>query len=218
MKENPCLPTDESGPYSNFAELLENEVEGRDFIRVFQVRNSPLAIVAPHGGGIEPGTSEIARAIAGSEYSLYCFESLKADGNDIMHIPSHVFDDPLCTRLMQTAKVVVSIHGCGCEEDTTGVFVGGRHEVLRGNLIGSLNEAGFKAAQDNGRHPGKHAGNICNMGQARAGIQLEISLGARRSMFAGMSRSDRQNVRPPFYRFIEAVRYVLQSPYSALSC
>lgn len=205
------LPLQVSGCYRSFSELLNHEVEGHDFERIVWKRRSDVAIVAPHGGGIEPGTSEVARALAGKEYSLYCFDSLKGNGNDVMHITSHEFDDPLCIGLMRNAKVVVSVHGCGCEEEWAGVFIGGRHEALREEILLSLQEAGFLAALDEGRHPGKHARNICNQGQTRAGIQLEISLSVRRSMFAGMKRSERQVTRPPFHIFIAAVRKVLVS-------
>jgi phage replication-related protein YjqB (UPF0714/DUF867 family) len=211
MKDNQCLPTpaDEAEPYSSFADLLKNEMEGRDFIRLLQVRESQLAIVAPHGGGVEPGTSEIAKAIAGDEYSFYCFDSLKTNGNEIMHITSHDFDDPLCISLARSAQIVVSIHGC-CDEQSR-VFVGGRHDNLSDHLLASLLAAGFEASYDDGRHPGKHIDNVCNLGQSGAGIQLEISLGLRRTMFSGMSRVERRITCPPFHRFIDAVRKVLKN-------
>ena len=50
--------------YSSFAEMLKHETEGRDFTVSQEIRGSSVAIVAPHGGGIEPGTSELAAAIA----------------------------------------------------------------------------------------------------------------------------------------------------------
>ncbi len=205
------LPIEAPRSYRSFSELLNHEVEGRDFKRIVRECDSHTAIVAPHGGGIEPGTSEIAKALAGNEYSLYCFESLKRDGNEILHITSHEFDDPLCTRIMQSAKIVVSIHGCGCEEDKAGIFVGGRHGPLRRQLITSLRKAGFEAISDDGRHPGIHTGNICNQGQTGAGIQLEISLGVRRSMFAGMSRVERQVTKPLFRTFVDTVRLSLET-------
>jgi phage replication-related protein YjqB (UPF0714/DUF867 family) len=215
MKDSPCPPPapDETEAYGNFSELLKHEVEGRDFLRLFELRNSKVAIIAPHGGGIEPGTSEIALAIAGCEYSFYCFDSLKTNGNEIMHITSHDFDDPICTCVARSAQVVLSVHGCGCEDEQAGVFVGGRHLQLREKLLESLSAANFEAALDDGRHPGKHMDNVCNLGQSGAGIQLEISLELRRSMFAGMKRSERRNTRPAFHKFVEAVRSVLGTSF-----
>ncbi len=50
--------------YPNFAALARKERSGIDYqVRVRRARPA-FAIMAPHGGGIEPGTSEIADAIA----------------------------------------------------------------------------------------------------------------------------------------------------------
>ena len=68
------------GKYASFAELALHEADGRDF-RVVRIDRpgSTVAILAPHGGRIEAGTSEIAELIAGTEHSLFCFEGLKTD-------------------------------------------------------------------------------------------------------------------------------------------
>lgn len=50
--------------YRSYDNLCRNEVEDRDFRIRFRHGTSGIAIVAPHGGGIEPGTTEIAEAIA----------------------------------------------------------------------------------------------------------------------------------------------------------
>ena len=64
--------------YSSYAELARHEVQGRDYrIRVDRRAHSPVLIVAPHGGMIEVGTSEIADSVAGADYSLFSFEGLK---------------------------------------------------------------------------------------------------------------------------------------------
>jgi phage replication-related protein YjqB (UPF0714/DUF867 family) len=203
----------EPAAYRRFEELLNGEEEGVDFSRIVIARNSPLAIVALHGGGIEPGTSEIAQAIAGNDYSLYCFESLKANGSELLHITSHDFDDPLCLNLIKTAQVVISIHGCSGDGKGAGVFIGGRHKQLQKQLSDTLQQAGFLVAPGAGRYPGQHRDNVCNLGQAGAGIQLEISLGVRHKMFAGMQRQERKITRPAFNLFVQTVRTVLNTTY-----
>jgi len=197
--------------YRSFSELLRREVEGRDFSRTVVDRASPLVIVALHGGGIEPGTSEIAHAIAGDDHSLYCFESLKQSGNEIMHITSHDFDDPLCLDLVSRTQVVVSIHGCSGEGKRASIFLGGRHTQLKERLSDELEKAGFPVAPGMGPYPGQHRDNICNLGRSGAGIQLEVSLGIRRRMFAGMRRQERKITLPDFDHFVQAVRTVLQT-------
>ena len=51
--------------YRSYAELHENEDEGIDFRVCMNDRAASAAVIAPHGGKIEPGTSEITTAIAG---------------------------------------------------------------------------------------------------------------------------------------------------------
>ncbi len=50
--------------YPNFATLEQHERSGIDYCVLVRREEPAFAIVAPHGGGIEPGTSEIADAIA----------------------------------------------------------------------------------------------------------------------------------------------------------
>jgi phage replication-related protein YjqB (UPF0714/DUF867 family) len=59
--------------YFTFAELAAGE-DPSAYRIVSMPRGSAVAIIAPHGGNIEPGTSELARAVAGQELSLYLFE------------------------------------------------------------------------------------------------------------------------------------------------
>src|SRR5258705_12941810 len=60
--------------YRNFAELARNEVSGVDYRILVRRGMAAFAIVAPHGGGIEPGTSEITLAVAVEDFSYYSFE------------------------------------------------------------------------------------------------------------------------------------------------
>jgi phage replication-related protein YjqB (UPF0714/DUF867 family) len=56
--------------YKSFGELSYNESEGQDYVIRTCLRNSPVLVMAPHGGKIEPGTAEIAEAIAGNDHSF----------------------------------------------------------------------------------------------------------------------------------------------------
>jgi phage replication-related protein YjqB (UPF0714/DUF867 family) len=91
--------------YKSFAGLKAVERAGVDYCRIILPQNSEIAVIAPHGGGIEPGTSEIAKAIAGDKFSLYCFEGLKTEGNyRDLHITGTNFDDPDCVQLIGKIK------------------------------------------------------------------------------------------------------------------
>ncbi len=64
--------------YTKFEDLKKNETL---YEICFRERFSGVAVIAPHGGKIEPGTSEIARGIAGNEHTFYTFRGLRKDGN-----------------------------------------------------------------------------------------------------------------------------------------
>src|SRR5262245_11150501 len=72
--------------YRNFAALEKHERAGSDYDVLVRRAQDRFAIVAPHGGGIEPGTSELADGVAGLEHSFYTFEGLKTSGNGDLHI------------------------------------------------------------------------------------------------------------------------------------
>ncbi|HOG46264.1 MAG TPA: poly-gamma-glutamate hydrolase family protein [Anaerolineae bacterium] len=198
------MPSDDH--YRSFADLAQGERAGSDY-QVLALRRLPVAVIAPHGGAIEPGTSELARAIAGDELSLYCFEGLKDDHNGRLHLASHRFDEPIGLALVAQSEVVVTIHGrVGGEQ---AVYVGGRDEELQERAIAALRAVGLCAERDSGATAGLDARNICNRGATGRGLQLEVSRGLRRAMFAGLSRQGRETTTPLFARFVAAVRGVL---------
>ena len=51
--------------YFCYRDLKMHEVQDRDYRIDFRYGCSKIAVMAPHGGGIEPGTTEIADAVAG---------------------------------------------------------------------------------------------------------------------------------------------------------
>ena len=65
----------------SFEEILQrNFVQGRDFRIAFGDSNiDKCLLAAPHGGGIEPGTSEIMRAVAEQELSVVLSSHLISD-------------------------------------------------------------------------------------------------------------------------------------------
>jgi phage replication-related protein YjqB (UPF0714/DUF867 family) len=62
--------------------------------------------MAPHGGGIEPGTIDIADNLAGCDYTFYAFKGLKKGGNNILHINNNTFDEPIALRVAQNADII----------------------------------------------------------------------------------------------------------------
>jgi phage replication-related protein YjqB (UPF0714/DUF867 family) len=160
--------------YGSFAELKLHERQDADY-RVVRVDrpDSPVIILAPHGGEIEVGTSQIAALIAGDEHSLFCFEGLRIEaGSRDLHITSHRFDHPDCISLAARHRVVLAVHGC---RGRAQVFVGGLDTELSRCLTHRLTLAGFDAVAGDHAYPGRHPQNICNRGSRGRGAQLEIT-------------------------------------------
>jgi phage replication-related protein YjqB (UPF0714/DUF867 family) len=175
--------------YASFAQLQAGEEDYS--VRLCERQGARTLIVAPHGGSIEIGTSELATLIAGDDYSLFTFDGHKPRGrNRDLHITSHNFDHPDCVALAARHSVVLAVHGC--KGDSTQIYVGGLDEELKALLIERLGAAGFPATS-HGPYPGRNPHNICNRGARGRGAQLELTLDLRgpekRAVIAPLVRS-----------------------------
>jgi len=166
------------GKYRSYAELARHEVHGRDYrVQVSARAHSPVLIVAPHGGLIEDGTSEIALLIAAEDHNVFSFEGIKPYGaNRYLHITSHLFDHPECMALAARCDYVLSVHGC---RGDSRVHVGGLDEEFTQRLALRLIEAGFPVDAPSERYPGRHPRNVCNRGARAKGAQLEFTYDLR---------------------------------------
>ncbi|WP_427149045.1 poly-gamma-glutamate hydrolase family protein [Rhizobium leguminosarum] len=102
---------------------------------------SDVCAIAPHGGKIEPSTSELARAVASDTCSLCLFEGRKNSGNRDLHITSTNFDEPRGDALVRKGEVAIAFHGGAGEGET--IFLGGRHQQLNEKMGKNLLDAGF---------------------------------------------------------------------------
>ncbi len=170
--------------YRNFAQLRKGETEGIDYRICIIERKSFAAIIAPHGGRIEPGTSEIAATIAENVHSLYCFEGLRNRHHRDLHITSTYFDEPQCLDLIARYRVVIAVHGL--IGDRKRVVVGGRDVILGNAICAGLRSGGFTSRiVSSGNHAAISPNNICNRGQTGSGVQLEITKGLRDAFLNG---------------------------------
>lgn len=183
--------------YSNYDELSRHEQKGIDY-RIRCISTSDIAIIAIHGGGIEPGTTEIAEAVAGSTYSFYTFEGLKSTGNRVLHIKSTNFDEPIAEHIIQDANKVLSIHGHRDKTEEV-VYLGGLDDSLKQQVEQFLEAAGFTTGIE-ANLQGKQPNNICNRGKTKQGVQLEITRKLRDNLL------DNQE---DFNRFVSALRNAL---------
>jgi phage replication-related protein YjqB (UPF0714/DUF867 family) len=160
--------------YTSFAELDVHETHGIDYrVRLIERSITPVVVIAPHGGGIEIGTSQLAARIARGRHSLFLFEGLKpAWQNRGLHITSHRFDHPMCVALVARKPVTLAVHGCKGESR---IYIGGLDTRLKALLTAKLNEAGFPATSDNHPYMGLNPLNICNRGSRGRGVQIELT-------------------------------------------
>ncbi len=192
--------------YGSYRALQEREREGRDYVIFARAGRTDTTVMAPHGGEIEPGTSEIARAIAGDEHGFYAFEGRKPRLNRILHLTSTRFDEPRALALARRSRLVVTIHGCGEARDV--VYVGSRCASLLEHTTTILGQWGF-AVDAHQRLRGRHPDNLCNLGRGGKGIQLELTAGLRRTLFQDLTPRGRQHPTGRFGAFVGAMRTVL---------
>ena len=188
--------------YANYDDLKQHEKEGEDYVILLRENNSRIAVIATHGGGIEPGTVDIADGVASSEHAFYAFKGIKRRGNAVLHITSTKFDEPKGVRLAGNADVVVSIHGYQGEDEV--VFIGGKNQDLKEKIRYMLNEAGFhaKISTKTGLRA-QHPENICNRCRSGEGVQLEISRGLRDRMFDNLDRRAWRKKTRLFFEFVD---------------
>lgn len=190
--------------YPNFYWLTQAPGEHFRIERAEGPGRSDVAIVAVHGGKIEPGTSEIARAVALDDHPFYLFEGLKPSGNRDLHISSARFDDVILDALLRRVRAALSLHGEASDQEV--VYLGGLNQELGGYVKDALREVGFSVTRpSNPALSGLSPFNVCNRPRAQ-GVQLEISRGLRRRLFVSLEPGAILAFTPLFDRFVAALR------------
>jgi len=196
--------------YISFEELSKNEKLNKDYRIFWRKGKTNSAVIAPHGGNIEPGTTEIGDAIAGKTHSFYTFEGIKPTTNRELHITSTSFDEPQGIQLVKESANVLTLHGCTGGDDM--VYIGGLDTPLKDSVQNNLLEAGFKTGEnDNPELQGINPYNICNRGKKGQGVQLELSAGLRKKMFHSLRAKDRDKKTELFEKFVLAVNKALST-------
>src|SRR5215831_10461800 len=188
-------------PYRTMRQLLIEHPKDHYGIFCFP-RGSHVAIIAPHGGNIEPRTSEVARAIAGETFNLYCFEGFLPEQESwTLHVTSENYDEPKCKELISNCDFVVAIHGAK-DQERRRIYVGGLDEELRDAICEQLKGIRWilmdgaetnldivPVLHDGDKYAGRKKSNICNGGKPRGGtpphgrgVQLELSRTVRNEL------------------------------------
>ena len=162
--------------YPNFEALSKEKVEGRDYRIVVEHegRSSALVIIAPHAYKIEPGTSVLAREIAGDDYCLYLFEGI-LEGNNFaeLHITSTNFEEPRALEFVSQCITSVAIHGRRDEGDPSTIWLGGLNAELVTVIESRLREQGFIVSSRSHRFAATNPRNISNRTLSGRGVQIE---------------------------------------------
>ncbi|MYR19973.1 poly-gamma-glutamate hydrolase family protein [Streptomyces sp. SID6137] len=227
-----ATPAAAADQYGSNTELYTRTAdrEGIDWVRRFRIgapaqvtdngraTSGPLgstAVIAPHGGGIEAGTSELCMAIAGytpfeadtdpagaavpgePQRDYWMFEALA--NSAAQHVTSTHCDDPAALAVCTGNLYAVSLHGF---DDTSvkKVIVGGRDARLKRNLLAAFTKYGLTSpatdpdwnvtvvlADPSSSIDGDDPANIVNRTRTGGGAQLEISTALRKAMFGDFS-------------------------------
>ena len=193
--------------YASFKQLKNSE---SNYSITAENRKTTIAVYAPHGGGIDLGSSEIAEGIAGDDFSIYLFQGRKSKGNKDLHLASEKFDEPQALQLAEETAIILAIHSCSNQSDT--IYIGGLHDALRGEIDKALRSSGFLTTlAPPAALAGRNPKNICNRGRSGKGVQLEICKGLRSKMFGDLNSREGRKIRQEiFYRFCEAIHAVLK--------
>ena len=190
--------------YQSFSDLTHQETTAKDYEILTRVGDSGVAVLAIHGGNLQPGTTQIADAVAADLHSFYSFVSRRPEIDQTLYIPSIRFDDLNALEIVGNADVVLSIHGCQGRDEF--IKVGGLDLDRCARIRAMLQEAGFIIADDDSG--GTHSVNICNRGRTGQGVQLEISRGLRDRCLN--SAGDVQDVTC-FNQLVEVLHHCLRS-------
>lgn len=231
--------------YRKNSELYQdpNLVEGDDYARRYRRHElfdddlaqrggvAKTAVIAPHGGGIETGTSELCLAVAGYHpatlavtppggvtYDYWMFEGLLASGNDALHVASTGCDDGVAVSQCAGSLNALALHGCttraaGQPDGAEVVLVGGRNPTLKQYLLEELDRVDLSAvdAAPICALNGDEVTNIANRTLLGMGGQLELTTPLRLAMFEVNTRAQRKHTTTPvFWAFVAACRAALE--------
>ena len=178
-------------------------------------------VMAIHGGGIEPGTSEIALAVAGYHpdtlvasvddlglHDFWLFEGLLPSGNGKLHVTASHYDEPIATELVQNARRCISLHGCSDTQANGKIQIGGLDFELRDIVLEELTIAGIPAEiTTNKMLRGESPDNIANKTKILGCAQLEMGTSYRSSLFGTNTQPQRKKTtNPQFWLLVEALR------------
>ena len=195
--------------YNSMTDLKSDTEECKDWEIETRNETNPTVIAAIHGGGIEPGTTEIARELADQTGSgFYSFRGIRYENNRYLHVTAIHYDEPKAQKMVRQSERTITIHKASLSDSD--VYIGGRDIALRNRIARVLSERGISVTRAEGKLGGKNPHNIVNQNKNRAGVQMELSNQFVRNFFkdgdmSKASREDSDNWTSNFYEFIDGM-------------
>ena len=185
----------------------------------------------PHGGEIEPGSSELGKAIRAqlsATTSLYEWDILKPEvlGDTAFNVAHYIgrygsgyrgvkYDDTGLVDHIFAVDDCLAVHGCWDGDSSNGrppgaqSYIGGDNREFAEIIGRHLTGAGFSVHTDTSTFPGltglskNQLHNVCTNG----GVQIEMSESQRQEFFTGdmTVRANRSNTTARFTAYRNAV-------------
>ncbi|MEB7434496.1 poly-gamma-glutamate hydrolase family protein [Staphylococcus pasteuri] len=200
--------------YKSMTQLEKSTKEGVDWKKETSNKGSKVLIVAPHGGNIEQGTSELTKLLAQQGgYDYFSFEGIRNSNNTQLHVTSTHYDDPTLNKMVKGRTANISIHGAKGDDQI--VFLGGVKSKLRDAIQLQLRSRGFTVKVPPEYLGGLNNQNFINKNQNSTGIQLELTTALRKALFKNQnmsttSRKNKNNWSPKMYQFVDALHTAIK--------
>ncbi|WP_436855906.1 poly-gamma-glutamate hydrolase family protein [Staphylococcus caeli] len=218
---NPVLetPVETSKPdyYKSMTDLYNDTKEGIDWKKDTRNLGSRVLIVAPHGGNIEQGTSELTKLVANDgNYDYFSFEAIRPSNNTQLHVTSTHYDDATLHEMIEDRTATISIHGAQGDEPI--VYLGGAKSPLRDAIQSQLESKGFVVKVPPEYLGGANNNNFINKVDGSTGVQLELTTALRKAFFkdgnsSTAARKNTDNWTTTMYDFAAALNDAIKSVY-----
>ncbi|KKI63053.1 Glutamate synthase [NADPH] large chain [Staphylococcus cohnii subsp. cohnii] len=203
--------------YKSMTELYNDTKEGIDWKKDTRDVGKSVLIVAPHGGNIEQGTSELTKLVANNgDFDYFSFEAIRPSNNTQLHVTSTNYDDATLHDMIQDRTATISIHGAQGEEQL--VYLGGYQSPLRDAIQSQLEHKGFVVKIPPEYLGGLSNANFINKVEESTGVQLELTTALRKAFFkdgdaSTASRKKIENWTTTMYDFAEALNDAIKQVY-----
>ncbi|MEX6357364.1 poly-gamma-glutamate hydrolase family protein [Staphylococcus cohnii] len=203
--------------YKSMTELYNDTKEGIDWKKDTRDVGKSVLIVAPHGGNIEQGTSELTKLVTNNgDFDYFSFEAIRPSNNTQLHVTSTNYDDATLHDMIQDRTATISIHGAQGEEQL--VYLGGYQSPLRDAIQSQLEHKGFVVKIPPEYLGGLSNANFINKVEESTGVQLELTTALRKAFFkdgdaSTASRKKIENWTTTMYDFAEALNDAIKQVY-----